>query len=261
MSPLPPSWFDAVDESEQRQSPVNAAPCWQRWRLPLLLALLGHASIGLLLVQQKWQRPLSPAEPARAIEAYFYQPPLVVSAAEQTMPLDEPKPAAPEEPAAALDMLEEVAAITAEQNETPADATAPIGVVVQTSFESVPGSQSLDRADLAERRGSLMDRALQQLQSTDDLASNHYAGQQRRFAEPKITVERRFQQLPSDPAKQVVAQFNDGTQIIRTKNGCRLADPSKDGFEGLMAARRVACGDEEDAGQQLNRILQRRARP
>ncbi|MEE2003185.1 hypothetical protein QWY20_17155 [Alkalimonas sp. MEB108] len=260
MSPLPPSWFDAIAESEQRQSRANAVPRWKHWRLPLLLAVLGHASIGLLLVQQKWQRPLSPEEPARAIEAYFYQPPLVVSTAEQTMPLDEPEPAEPEEQVMALDMLEEAAAITAEQNEAPADATAPTAGLPQPSFESVLSSQSLD-GNLAEHRGSLMDRALQQLQSTDGLARTHRTEQQRRFAEPKITVERRFQQLSSDPAKQVVAQFNDGTQIIRTKNGCRLADPSKDGFEGLMAARRIPCGDEEDASQQLNRILQRRTRP
>lgn len=262
MSPLPPSWFDAVAESEQRQSRANAVPCSQRWRLPLLLALLGHASIGLLLVQQKWQRPRSIEEPARAIEAYFYQPPPGVSVAEQTMPLDEPKSAAPEAPAAALDMLEDVAAITAEQNETLAGAAAPIDEVAQTSFESVPSSQSLDGADLAKRSGSLMDRALQQLQSTDGLASTHRTEQQRSFAEPKITVAPRFQEIPRDPARQVIAQLNDGRQIIRTRDGCRMADPGKDGFEALMAARRVACGDEDtaDAGQQLQQILQRRSR-
>ncbi|SEA84226.1 hypothetical protein [Alkalimonas amylolytica] len=237
MSSLPPSWSDAVDESEQRQIRVHAVPCWQRWRLPLLLALLGHASIGLLLVQHTWQRPLSPEEPARAIEAYFYQPPPVVSAAE------------PEEPAVTLEMQEEAAAITAEHTETPADATTPTTGLPKPSDESASSSQSLD-GNLAERRGSMMDRALQQLQSTGDLANAHRTQQLQRHAQPKITVEKRYQEI------------HDGSQPIRNSRGCLSGDPSVDGFgfDGLMAAKYVPCGDEISAGQQLQEILQRRSR-
>lgn len=230
--------------------------------MPLLLAVLGHAAIGFLLVQQKWQRPLSPIDPPRAIEAYVYQPAPVVTSAEWTAPVAEVKQEVePEEPTVVLESLEEVTASSSADLARQAEVSAATDAGFEPSFEPAEESLAPVRRGRSDRSGSLMERALQQLQSTDDVASTHRAEQQRRLAEPKITVERRFQQRPSEPAKQLVAQLSDGTQIIRTKNGCRLADPGKDGFEGLMAARRIPCGDEEDASLQLNRILQRRARP
>src|SRR5690606_30308931 len=74
---------------------------------------------------------------------------------------------------------------------------------------------------------------------------------------PKITVEKRHQQLSSDPAGQVIAQLDDGRQLIRSKGGCRIADPSKDGFDALMALKTVPCGDEENSSALLQQALEK----
>lgn len=222
-------------------------PRWQRWRLPLLLAVLGHVSIGLVVVQQKWQRPLSPAEPARAIEAYFYQPAPVITTAERTAPLAEVKQEEePEEPTVVLESPEEAMASANGHLETQAGVSAAADGGLESSLEFVDGSQ----LPVIERGGSLMERALQQLQSTDDMASAHRAEQIQRYAQPKITVEKRYQEV------------YDGSKPIRNSRGCLSGDPSRDGFgfDGLMAAEYIPCGDEMSAGQQLQEILQRRSK-
>lgn len=247
MISLPSPWLEAQLDAEPEPAQCISISYWQSWRFPLLLAVLVHAVIGLLLVQHSWQRPVTTLESPQAIEAYFYQSPLVVSVVEPVIAHDEPEPAALEELAAVLEVVEEAAAIPPQQNETAADARASIAEVPQPSLESAPGNQALGWA-FAESRGSLMDRALQQLQNTDDLASTHRAQQIQRQAQPSITVEKRYQEV------------QDGSQPIRNSRGCLISDPSKDGFDALMAAKYVPCGGEISAGQQLQEILQRRAR-
>ena len=78
--------------------------------------------------------------------------------------------------------------------------------------------------------------------------------------QPKLTVEKRHQSLSQNPAHQVVAQLNDGKQLVRVKGGCRLADPTKQGFDALMAAKMVPCGDEDDSSALLKRALQKHSK-
>lgn len=78
--------------------------------------------------------------------------------------------------------------------------------------------------------------------------------------QPKAKVHKRYQQLSRDPAGQVLAQLDDGKQLIRTKDGCRIADPAKDGFEGLMATRPVPCGDEVSRSALLQQALEKHSK-
>ncbi|MEN3159004.1 hypothetical protein ABC502_11530 [Alkalimonas sp. NCh-2] len=242
----PSPWLEIPLDAEPEPAQFISVSYWQSWRFPLLLAVLVHAAIGLLLVQHSWQRPVTTLESPRAIEAYFYQPP-VVAVAEPAISHDEPEPATPEELAAALQVVEEAAAMPPLPNETAADAGVSTAEVPEPSLETAQGNQAVGRA-FAQSRGSLMDRALQQLQNTDDLASAHRAQQIQRHAQPSITVEKRYQEI------------QDGSQPIRNARGCLTSDPSKDGFDALMAAKYVPCGDEISAAQQLQEILQRRSR-
>ncbi len=75
----------------------------------------------------------------------------------------------------------------------------------------------------------------------------------------KITVEGRYQQS-TDPAGQVLAQLDDGRQIIRTRDGCKIADPTKDGFDGLMATRTVPCGDKASSAELLKQALEKHSK-
>lgn len=103
----------------------------------------------------------------------------------------------------------------------------------------------ITRPGLAQRalnRGATVDPA-----AIEQAAMANYQQQLQAQQQPKITVEKRHQALSTDPARQVVAQLADGRQLIRTKGGCYIADPSKHGFDALMAAKLMPCGDEDDS--------------
>lgn len=223
------------------------------WRGPLLLALAGHGLLLLLLSQQSWQRPPEPVAPVTAIDAYFYQAPAKVEP-ESVVPNQEPfleeelvadaeelmaEPEAVSKEAVLLDTDTDPAA------EADAEATADDG-----KSEEGPAIESAALPSGVNQRGRLMDRALRHVQPTEELASAHRAQQLQRHAKPKITVEKRYQET------------HDGSKPIRNSRGCLSGDPSVDGFgfDGLMAAKYVPCGDEISAGQQLQEILQRRSR-
>src|SRR5690606_38832589 len=110
---------------------------------------------------------------------------------------------------------------------------------------------------------SLVQRALNQAATVnpaaiDQAAAASYQQLLQAQQQPKITVEKRHQQLTTDPAGQVFAQLNDGRQLIRVKGGCRMADPGKEGFDALMAANAVVpCGDEEDSSALLKQALEK----
>ncbi|MCC5826766.1 hypothetical protein [Alkalimonas sp.] len=216
--------------------------------------------------QQSWLQPEQDGPVAIAIEAYFYQAPSP-SVIEIEALTALPEPEEPDKPLAER-ITKHMAEIgVAETQVALEQARAPERADRMAEMAAEQAHESESLAELTSRgsgthTGTLLERSRQYLQPEQDLALQHQARQQQQHSEPKITVAPRFQEIPRDPARQVVAQLDDGLQIIRTRDGCRLADPSKDGFAALMAARRVACGDEDaaDAGQQLQQILQRRSR-
>lgn len=138
----------------------------------------------------------------------------------------------------------------------------PIDAAPESDMASKQQAQADIRAVAAPRPG-LTQRALNQAATVNPAAVEQAAvasyqqllqAQQR----PKITVEKRHQQLSTDPAQQVFAQLDNGLQLIRTKGGCRFADPSKDGFDALMAANAVVpCGDEENSSALLQQALEK----
>lgn len=128
----------------------------------------------------------------------------------------------------------------------------------------IAGTQASGDAALASAtlRQSLVQRALNQAAAADPSAIERSAqASYQQFLQsqqqPKATVHKRYQQLSRDPAGQVLAQLDDGKQLIRTKDGCRIADPAKDGFEGLMATRPVPCGDEVSRSALLQQALEK----
>ena len=252
-----PFWSGELVEPDQEETNRKTKRGWPPLSLPLLLALCGHGLLFWLLSQQSWLRPEQSSATDVAIETYFYQPP--------TRRLVEPLIVEPVPEPAELPTEPEVSA------ENPA--SEPVVITDVDEAVIIPGNVTLEQVDAAvktdewgieaelvveaalmaadtSKQGSLMDRALRHVQPTEELASAHRAQQIQRQAQPKITVEKRYQEI------------QDGSQPIRNARGCLIGDATIDGFgfDGLMAAKYVPCGDEMSAGQQLQEILQRRSK-
>lgn len=247
-----PVWLVSTEACEQDE-PSTEATSVSWWRWPLLLALTGHGLLLLLLSQQSWQRPVEPVVPPTAIEAYFYQAPAKV----------EPEPVATtQEPLLEEGLSADAIELVAEPEVIDKETELPEANTEPALIPEVDAVVIADDSEGAERHmvepttlpsgesqyGSLMDRALRHVQPTEELASAHRAQQIQRHAQPKITVEKRYQEI------------HDGSENIRIGDRCLIGDPSKDGFDALMAAKLVDCGDKMSAGQQLQEILQRRSR-
>lgn len=249
-----PVWLVSNEEWVQ-DVPSGEAASLLWWRWPLLLALAGHGLLFLLLSQQSWQRLIEPDVMPAAIEAYFYQAPARVEP-ESVVPNQEPfieeeLVADVEELMAEPEAVSEEAVLPDTDTEPALAAEADAEVTADGGKgEERPATESAALTSGVNQRGSLMDRALRHVQPTEELASAHRAQQLQRHAQPKITVEKRYQEI------------HDSSKPIRNSRGCLSGDPSVDGFgfDGLMAAKYVPCGDEISAGQQLQEILQRRSR-
>lgn len=201
------------------------------------------------------------------IVSYLYQPPQPVAVEQPPQPLAEM--------ATAVEAVQPVPTNAA----SPAAVTEPAAVAAEPPAEQRPparqqsGAKSLaDTAARTEPEGerhaaaspqqSLAQRALNRAATVNPAAIEQAAAasyQQLLQAQqqPKLTVEKRHQQLTEDPAGQVIVKLDDGRQIVRTKGGCRIADPTKDGFDALMAARPVPCGDEEPSSALLKQALEK----
>ncbi|MCS4308319.1 hypothetical protein M2404_002674 [Rheinheimera pacifica] len=218
-----------------------------------LLALLLHALLMACLLRLEFtQMPLP--KPAEPVVSYLYQPPpvpAVAAQAENTPP--EPAPAAlPTELSAAA--KPEVSALASVANPvTKADVLSekqPATLVVPSVAEP-----EQHNSGLAQR--ALSTAATPSARAIEDAAAASYQQFLQAQQQPKMIVEKRHQELNADPAQQIVAQLDDGKQLIRTKGGCRIADPTKDGFDGLMAARMVPCGDEANTSDLLKQALEK----
>ena len=224
---------------------------------PLLLALLVHALIVILLLSTK----LPPAAPLPSIEpitSYLYQPPpsglpATIKKAPETGMSDS---------AATNERSVEAAELTRE--------TATSNVSTASSQAEL--QQFASQENLAEQRlvpasevsavisESLAQRALNRaaksdLAAIDRAATASYQQFLQQQQQPRLTVDKKHWPLSQDPARQIVAQLDDGRQIIRMNDGCRIGDPALDGFEALMAAKAVPCGDEISTSALLKQAL------
>lgn len=211
-------------------------------------ALLLHTLLLFIVLQAKITQPAKPVA-AEPIAAYWYQP--AKSPAEPT-----PIPAAvdnavpePAKPAAA------------EAVSTPAEN--PLATAAEPALQTKPVSPPPTAEPQPAVSGSgIALRALNRAAAArpaaiDQAAAASYQQFIQAQQQPKLTVEPQHQALSSDPALQVVARLDNGQQLIRSKDGCRIADPSKDGFAALMAARVVPCGDEQSNSALLKQVLEK----
>lgn len=248
--------------SQQKQGPLflsdirsTFTALSRAYGCPVLLALLLHAVLLAALLQTEFAPLAKPvSEPAvfEPIVSYLYQPP-------------RPAPAEIQQPA-----REDIVTPEVMQSE-PAKVVSP-AVTAEASQRQSAVTPLPDRPDklstedtehtITTPRQSVAPRAFNRAATVDPVAIEQAAqAAYQQFLQtqqqPKMTVEKRHQQLSRDPALQVVAQLDDGKQLIRIKGGCRIADPTKDGFDGLMAARIVPCGDEAKTSDLLKQALEK----
>ena len=227
---------------------------FQAYGRALVLALLLHILLLTVLLQTRFT-PVAKPLVAEAIESYLYQPP--PSSQALLSPLPESQISADTEAAAVIIVPDVVA--------TPAQATPSSNAIVAEQLADTLSDETRQPAALTATtpQQSLAQRALNRAATVDPVrieqtAAASYQQFLQAQQQPKMTVDKRHQQLSSDPAQQVVAKFDDGSQLIRTKGGCRFSDSSKAGFEALMAASAVVpCGDEEKPSALLKQALEK----
>lgn len=214
------------------------------------------------LINAKFPARVTPT-PSEAVLSYLYQPPPPATTELPQLPEDETStgpeamspqllntaPSATTAPQQAADGLADTTAVLPD---TPAQPEPPTPTEPQDAQQAIV----VPRQSLAQRAlkqaGTVAPEAIAQA------AAASYQQLLQTQQQPKITVEKRYQQLTTDPAGQVFAQLNDGRQLIRVKGGCRMADPGKEGFDALMAANAVVpCGDEEDSSALLKQALEK----
>ncbi|KKO43904.1 hypothetical protein WG68_18370 [Arsukibacterium ikkense] len=221
----------------------------------VLLAVLVHAIILALLLTTKFSQPASP-QVAEPIISFLYQPPPVVPP---------PTPAAtaawPSEAEIAEQLSTELppSLATASKPSVNVQSTAAGGAVV-TEQENEIDAIADPQARLVGGE-SLAQRVLNQVAEPDQAAIEQAANtsyQQflQKQQQPRLTVDKKHWPVSQNPAQQVVAQLNDGKHIVRIRKGvCVIGDPTLDGFEELMAARRVPCGNEVATSELLKQAL------
>lgn len=231
----------------------------QTYGQPALLALLLHAALLAVLLQTEFT-PLPLAKPplTEPIVSYLYQPP-------------RPAPAEVQQPARENSVAPEVVqsapantvppAVTEEQRPASQQQSAATPLPDRPDKLSTEGTEHT----ITTPRQSLAQRAFNRAATVDPVAIEQAAqAAYQQFLQtqqqPKMTVEKRHQELSNDPAQQVVAELGDGIQLIRIKGGCRIGDPAKDGFDGLMAARVVPCGDEAKTSDLLKQALEKHSK-
>lgn len=235
-----------------------------------LLAVLLHALLLAGFLQLEFTQ-VPPPKATAPVVSYLYQPPPIQTVAaqgESNAPEPEPATLPSElstelsvEPSAAAEP--EVTALSDRDNAATQAGTVnekqPAAAVIPSEAAfSAPFSAQLEQSratGLAQR--ALSRAATPSARAIDDAATASYQQFLQAQQQPKITVERRHQELSADPAQQVVAELGNGIQLIRIKGGCRIADPAKDGFEQLMAAKKVPCGDEAKTSDLLKQALEK----
>lgn len=221
------------------------------------LALLLHFLLLFALWQTKFTPPVKPVT-ATAITSFLYQP--VPAAPVQT--LNESSPEVQNQQS-----LQQVKAsiVIAEEVSRQGQAAVEEPVIQQNTAAATPVENTAGEEATRSQQTGLAQRAFSRAAAADPSAVERSAlASYQQFLQaqqqPKATVDKRHQQLSSDPAGQVLAQLDDSRQLIRTKDGCRIADPTKDGFEGLMATRAVPCGDKASSTELLRQALEKHSK-
>lgn len=243
----------------------------------IALAVLLHVLVLLALLQLK---PAAAPKrlPQDAVLSYLYQPavPAPVAGSDANSepsvehdfePVPAPKPESePESEIAQPEVSETAAHSDTTLPESALNAAVPAAPTVASEETVVADAQrqpatSATSAVTAQPGPGLASRALQQAGSgTADMAQASYQHYLQQQQPQKLSVAPQHQELSLDPAKQVLTTLDNGLQIVRVKGGCRLADPTKDGFDALMAARRVSCGDEAKTSDLLKQALEKHSK-
>tara|TARA_R110002126_G_scaffold43555_6_gene124842 strand:+ start:1076 stop:1762 length:687 start_codon:yes stop_codon:yes gene_type:complete len=221
----------------------------------MLLALLFHGLVLALLLSTTFSLPAPQPHPV-PITSYLYQPTPATSVPATVAKPDTSKNSASAEKAAT--MLPERAVAANNQAEEASLALAHDSAKTFTSDE--PHSADAMSANQVSEQ-SLVQRALNRAATIEPAAIDRdaAAGYQQMLLkqqQPKLTVDRKHWPVSQNPAQQVVAQLDDGRHIVRISKGvCVFGDPTLDGFNALMAARRVPCGDEINTSELLKQAL------
>lgn len=223
----------------------------------LLLAVLVHGLLLTLLLNTRFSVPAQPVK-VESIISFLYHPPptnpgpVIQPPSETTMP--EEVKALVEQPLAEESLLQATASdagTPSRQPELSAQAAA-VNAKLNAIQDNLPAALSPE---------NLTQRVLNQIATPSqaaidsDAAANYQQFLQKQ-QQPRLTVDKKHWPVSQDPAQQVVAQLDDGKHIVRIRKGvCVIGDPTLDGFEELMAARRVPCGDEAATNAMLKQAL------
>lgn len=235
-------------------------PAFSAYGRAAALALFLHALLLAVVLTADFTPVTKPKPAATPVMSYLYQPPAALPADAITEAVIEKAPP-PSEQASTVSQQNPSLAAAVKSPPVAAKATPVVAQMNATEPAATTDSRPAEH-------GSLVLRALNragtghaaQQAAMANAAGTAYQQFLRNEQQPAITVERQHQQLPQDPAMQVLAQLNDGRQIIRSKVGCRIADPAKDGFDGLMAAKSVPCGDEISNSELLKQALKKHSK-
>lgn len=121
-------------------------------------------------------------------------------------------------------------------------------------------SEAVSQAEPA-KHSNLAQRVLNRVVEPDHAAIDRAAtASYQRFIQqqqqPRLTVDKKHWPVSQNPAQHVLAHLDDGKHIVRIRKGvCVIGDPTLDGFEGMMAAKRVPCGDEVSTSALLKQTL------
>lgn len=211
----------------------------------LFLSLLLHALLIAAILPSKFTAPVKIAA-TNPITTYFYSPPVAISipiAGAETETIPTIKPIRPDpvqqEPVTEIAVAQP---LVSNSSHTAMTASEPIAEVLPEPAADVAASAELSLAQRALNRAAKIDVVEMERAATIGYQQFLQAQQQ-----PRMTVPKRHQQLSSNPKQQVLAQLQDGKHLIKTKGGCRIADPSQDSFTALMAASTIVpCGDGSD---------------
>ncbi|MBV2130977.1 hypothetical protein [Arsukibacterium indicum] len=222
----------------------------------VLLAVLVHIVILALLLTTKFSQPVSPPEIEPIISFLYQPPPATKPPAKATLPDSR----LADEQRIADEVVGQANVSDGSTGNLPPELKPP----PTTPDVTDKNTRSADNTTLG-HGNSLAQRALNRAATIDPVAveqdaANSYQqfllGQQ-----PRLTVDKKYWPVSENPAQQVIAQLDDGKHIVRIRKGvCVIGDPSLDGFEGLMAAKRVPCGDEVSSRELLKQALDKHSK-
>ncbi|MDP5144732.1 hypothetical protein ORJ00_18450 [Rheinheimera baltica] len=216
----------------------------QAYGRALALALLLHLLFLTALLQTRFT-PLAKPPAAEATVSYLYQPPPPLQQKAQALSVPE-----------SSDKTEPVATTTApavvEKSAKKVDTRSAVVAEKLPDIVDQPEKKHTEQAATTLQL-SLAQRALNRAATVDPVtieqtAAASYQQFLQAQQQPKITVEKRHQLLSRDPAKH----------MVRIREGvCVIGDPDLDGFEQLMEAKRVPCGDKDASSVILKQALEK----